>query len=572
MKEKKRISIWDIGYYVGVGLLLFVFFDILLSSILLIIHKTIVPEIILISLIIPMFIGLSFLKKNNKIFTKEIIISIVFAILILLFSFMVAGKFYDVTYDGNAYHKLAIGDLKNSWNPVYESVDDFQKRTDLELTSNTQSIWLDHYAKASWLYGASVYAFTNNIEMGKSINILFIVILFLLVNDYLRHRRIGTVKTMLISFICSVNPIMMVQVLSFYVDGILANTLFIIILSLIAINDKTYKRSKKLQWVILGMSISICANIKFTGLVYAGFFCLSFYLTKMVRSFRKTNRVFCEEVKSETIKYCFILVIAVGVIGSNSYIRNVIDHQNPFYPLLGKGKVDIITQFQPDDFEQTNPYKKFVLTTFSYTQNTSKDPIELKIPFTTRKSEFEIIDPDVRRGGWGPFFSGIFILSSVICVVHLIKTFKSDKDRFFLQMELLIPSILIMGLADGSWWARYSPYVYLLPLTALCLVCDATNKNSRLKEVASWLMIGLVLYNTYCMKNVIDYTIWLTGETVKSVNEMKKANKVEFYLKDKSYAGIIYNFIDEKINYEFTNEEYGESLRIWKVEYQITKR
>lgn len=38
------------------------------------------------------------------------------------------NKTYDLTVDGNSYHKTAIAFIKNGWNPYYESSTDFQER------------------------------------------------------------------------------------------------------------------------------------------------------------------------------------------------------------------------------------------------------------------------------------------------------------------------------------------------------------------------------------------------------------------------------------------------------------
>ena len=70
----------------------------------------------ILSLIIPIILYL-LTNKDKKINVKLTIISIyLFLLLILPFIY---NKTYDLTVDGNSYHKTAIAFMKNGWNPLY---------------------------------------------------------------------------------------------------------------------------------------------------------------------------------------------------------------------------------------------------------------------------------------------------------------------------------------------------------------------------------------------------------------------------------------------------------------------
>ena len=87
------------------------------------------------------------------------------------------GNIYDSTADGNTYHKLAVGALKNGWNPLYQDVEDFNKDEGNPFNiykDNVNVNWVDHYARGTETFGAVVYAFTDNIESGKVYNLLWI--------------------------------------------------------------------------------------------------------------------------------------------------------------------------------------------------------------------------------------------------------------------------------------------------------------------------------------------------------------------------------------------------------------
>lgn len=55
------------------------------------------------------------IEENKKDCCNIIITAILFAI----FFALISGMSYDKTWDGAAYHKQAVGLLKEGWNPVY---------------------------------------------------------------------------------------------------------------------------------------------------------------------------------------------------------------------------------------------------------------------------------------------------------------------------------------------------------------------------------------------------------------------------------------------------------------------
>lgn len=567
---KKKVSLKNICYLTGFILLTFLAVDFIIAALFLLLNIGINSWVIMMSSAITVVAGWYFSVNRNGFSKSEFCIAIAVALFIVLISCNICGSYYDNSYDGNAYHKLAIGNLKNSWNPVFESADEFAARTQLELSENTQAIWIDHYAKGSWIFGASVYAVSNNIEMGKSINIIFVFILFFFLIDYLLSRQLKIWQALLIAIGCSINPIMFVQLMTFYVDGILGNSLLLIILCLIALADKNYTRNQILQYLTLAMAIIICSNIKFTGLVYAGFFCLAFYIGKLIHIYFVQRQKLKSYLIKNTLYYVIVVIIAVGLVGSNSYIKNLIDHNNPFYPLMGDGKVDIISGFQPDEFESMNPYKKFALMLFSYTENTTKEEVRLKIPFSTKPSEFEMRDPDIRRGGWGPYFSAIFIITCIIYVLRLASFWKKDKKCFSIGIQLLIPAFLLIGLADGSWWARYSPYIFAFSGAAMTIIFESANqKKNVLIQVLGMAFSILILYNTWSLHYTYENLERMNVEAKNVIQDMKQADKVYCRLIDTSYGGIVYNLVDSEINYIFADKDYNDKLIIFKLEYEI---
>ena len=114
--------------------------------------------------IISIGVYLLFYKKDN---IKINVVAIILGLIILIGTTWAEGKIYDVTADGNTYHKLAIGSMKNGWNPAYEDSVDFKKEDGNVFDTseeNINTLWIDHYAKGTEIYASVIYAFTGNIE------------------------------------------------------------------------------------------------------------------------------------------------------------------------------------------------------------------------------------------------------------------------------------------------------------------------------------------------------------------------------------------------------------------------
>ena len=199
---------------------------------------------------------LTYLIFKNEINKKIIINSMIIAISIIYLSIALGGTLYDYSWDGNIYHKQSIGLMKEGVNPVYNN----------ELGDP----WVKHYPKAAETYAAVVYAYTDNIESGKAIYFILIISLFLLFFDYLVKKKRNILQSLILSFVTVFSPVVVAQYSTYYVDGIVALTLFLLILSGITILDKEYKYSLFSKLAFFSSSIIICVNLKFTALFLAG--------------------------------------------------------------------------------------------------------------------------------------------------------------------------------------------------------------------------------------------------------------------------------------------------------------
>lgn len=171
-KIDKKMIREDI-YNVGILLLTFIFLNIVVTTIFQIINIAMSPINLILASIISIIVFLFFRKNNEN--KGNVILSIIITVIISIAFTYCIGKIFDISYDGSSYHKIAIGLIKEGWNPLYTNCNEFCKENDSELENSNQFLWIEHYPKATWNFAASIYSITNNIESGKVLIIMLVV-------------------------------------------------------------------------------------------------------------------------------------------------------------------------------------------------------------------------------------------------------------------------------------------------------------------------------------------------------------------------------------------------------------
>jgi hypothetical protein len=546
-------------FFTALFLLLFIFLNIFLTSFLFIFKIPIHKFNAILSLVFTIIITLFLLKKENLLKKRKLvtlIISILMPILLIIVSIFVSGKVYDYTWDGNSYHKATIGMLADGWNPLYKSMENFDKQSKNPIYVNKMScyLWADHYAKASHIYASNIYILTNNIETGKSINILSIFVLFIFTLSFLLYKNKNVLFSILFCVAAATYPVVCSQLFTNYVDLLVYVYLYLLVLSFFMQNEVQKKDfiSNNIILFIYFMILCILINIKFSSFAYAGIYCLGYYVWYIYRlKKKKIDKTF---FKKFTITSIISLIVGVLIIGLSVYPKNFIDHGNPFYPLFGKGKYDIMTLNQPAEFSNMSPAEKFFISTFSKSSNVSKkseSKIELKIPFTfsnEEAKEFEVCD--LRIAGNGVLFSGIFLISVCLLIGFSKNVYKKNKDLFnLIYIPILITSLLIFILGE-SWWARYFPQLYFYFLFSIVLINE--RKELRYKILLYILFTLIFANNAIVLKNSLTHEYYYTYETNREFYAFKTTTKPEncsLEVYTDYFQGAIYNVKDKSEKY-----------------------
>ncbi|MPQ42582.1 hypothetical protein [Clostridium tarantellae] len=482
---KNKLDDFKLSYYFILVSLIFLAMigSIFVGSSVLFIFKIPITKInfLIFPLIAILFIKLAF-KKNNKDINWSLLIVILISFYIVNIGISIGcNLIWDYSYDSLAYHQEGVIRLINGWNPFYESNND------------SINLWVNHYAKAPWIFAATIAKITGHIESGKILSVLIPLILgvFSFGVFYIITKK-KIVLSSILAILLVINPVNIGQSFTYYVDSLLGcYILFLLmILYLIIFTDGlTYFK----YFSMFNIAIFMC-NIKFTGLAYAGgILGMYFIYVLLTAKAKKKLRIFAFLLIS--------LVITVGVIGFNPYITNTINKGNPLYPLSGEDKIDIMTPNTPENFRFDSEFRKAYESLLAYptNENYKGNIITGKDMFKVDKNVYKFyagVDPRVR--GFG-IYSTIFLPISLILVILLIIICKNRKIQTTSILALI--GLISVTLYGGEfWWARYVAYIWLFPVLVSGLL--AINKKIYVK-LLGYLMIVLLFINSVM---IIPYT------------------------------------------------------------------
>lgn len=447
--------------------------------------------------------------------------SLISIAVVIIGSLLIACYFYDVSYDGQAYHQEAIYQLKNGWNPYFTMLPD----------SVNQVLYINHYSKEAELSQSAIYSTLHHIEAGKATNIMLLIAAFCLTLSYLyKLNKLSAIKCVLLSLLITLNPIAVNQLLTYYVDGQLATMILCLMIALLMV----IRDPNRYNLALLTAVIIITVNIKFTAVVY-----IVLFLIAALAWLIFTKKV----IIAKKIFYAALAagVIGIVMVGYNPYVVNTVKYQHPFYPLMGKNKIDIISYNLPAGFENKNGAEKLFISIFSHTGNITPvngQIVSLKIPLTLNKNDISNAPKvDTRIAGFGPLFSGILILSCILLVFVAVNPNKPP--QFKLILYLLAVIVIAICIIPESWWARYIPQLWFIPIIIL-FASELSEKNMWIKILKPLIYILIVINISFCfigigwnflMTNLVNYQIVelkASGKTILVQWGSAKSNRIRF--------------------------------------------
>nr|ABH03002.1 SpaQ [Spirochaeta aurantia] len=429
--------------------------------------------------------GLYYRLSKHRPSTKRILViegAVITAFVVLG---LVAGMFFDLSYDGRAYHQEGMIQLLGGYNPYFDVLDG---------THVPHAIWINYYAKSIEISGAVIASVTGSVETAKVQNLMFLLANLAVGFALLRkHFAFSRFRATAFAALLALNPVVVYQMLSNYVDGQLYSLMLAMVYVVIFLLDE-----RDAAWLVPFASLVFYfVNIKFTAVVYyvaiLGLVLVAHFL------FHRTKELF-----RNIVVVGLISIVAVVVIGFNPYVRNTLDHGHPFYPLYGNDRVDIMPAQTPKELFPMNNAERLVYSMLSETSNDLEPQGDkqsrLKLPFTVSLAELKnLTTTDARLGGFGPLFSGILVLGllfgAALAVLAWLKpgTIRAPwlSSNFRVILFVLVGAILLTAINPELWMARYVPQLWVVPILVVLLAAERAPILGR----ASWLPLGFAMLN-----------------------------------------------------------------------------
>lgn len=574
-------------FLVPLFLLSFIFFNIFLSSLLFIFKISINSLTSVFSALLSVITNLLIYNKRscNEVIenrTKirksiDILVITILPILIIGMSIFLNGKVLDYTFDGNSYQKGTTGLLAKGWNPLYQDLEDFEKdMTPRILIEDENPKYMNHYAKASNIFAANIYKLTGNIETGKCINTLSVIMIFLFTFSFLLYKKKGICFSVLFSLCVSTYPVVCSQFLTNYIDMLVYAYLYLIVFMFFLFEEESFIICKNDLLMMFLMILTVAINLKVSLFGYAGIFCLGYYIWYLIRVFKfKDKKISKDFLGRLTVVSILAVAIGIFVMGLSVYPKNIITAGHPFYPLFGEGKVDIMTSNQPDYFKEKSSLEKFIISTFSEVSNIieiTHEKAKYKVPFSIHEGEFHnLSSADTRISGNGIFFSGIFIISIFIIILSGKNLFIKEKNKFFLVYIPVYITIVMVPFWNEAWWARYYPQLYFLVLSAIIGLNNIDFENKVVKNICLYAFVGIILLNNVitfgstlltAYRNNVAYNIEFAMLDDEFANENLNERKLEVYAS--AFHGAKFNIIDKysnNVKIVFKNEPINDEMK-----------
>ena len=392
------------------------------------------------------------------------------ALVAVVLATVACGCVLDLSYDGNTHHKQAVAFLAQGWNPLGGSVAGFSAFQELYPSGDVIQLWIDHYARGPWLYGAALYDLTGWIEAGKSYTLVSMLAAGLMLGAFLARRGFAGWQCALVALLAVVNPITVPQMITYYNDAVLMMCLLLMLLCLYITaldnaGDVADASMRRIGLLVFACSFIACAQVKFTGLAYAGLLSLAFLVVYGVQAATLRGRAVRRFV-GVGLLMAAVVGLSVLVVGFSPYVTNLVGFGNPFYPLSGADAVDIMAHNTPAGFESMSALEREFAALFSQMLPLGQDAVSetattLKVPFSLPLDERrDRRAPDARISGFGVLYSGIALVSIALVVPMLVASRKRWPAFFACCLAYYASVVALAVIFPDSWWARYSSYRY----------------------------------------------------------------------------------------------------------------
>jgi len=543
MSKIELLILLIIGFFIFIVVYIRVgfFFGISISNLTLLLAFT------LYCLILALFFSI-FKFAKSKIENFIVLLVFVISSLLLLVGSYFLSQTFDTSWDGQGYHQSAVIALANGWNPVKNPNINFQQKL-------PSQIFAEGYPSALWEIEASIYSVMGRINSAKIVNIAIAILASLVVYSLFRKLLFGKIIAGIISMLIVVQPIYILQMLTFMQDGFGYEVLAIAGSSL-----AIYILKPKEYWavVVFFMSEILLVSTKYSFLPVALILGMVFLLVVLNRTLNKDIRL------NRNVFYVVLGIFLISFIFSYlPYIRNQLAHNAAFFPtniteLLGSVKYNNV----PQNIQNENKFSLLFYGIYSKSQDReSGDPrnelniAELKIPFTFTASEVRDAGGHFnnRVGAGGPLFSGAVTMSLIlILLVSLISS--NTKERYAIYTGYFCLGVLLFlaVLTPTPNLLRYVSHLQLIPFVVIIPIY-VVFKEYYIKFFVLLILL-VVATNTFL------FAFSVTAESIKDTNEISqqyenmRSSGKEYYVRAQQFYSSYIMLTEQEIPFVMVNQ------------------
>lgn len=484
-------------------------------------------------------IGLNFLFAGRLGSDKRsLTLAAAVSLLILAVSVWLAWFYFDLSWDGQAYHQAAVYNLAGKWNPLFQQ---------LETPDHINDRSVLFFPKSSWIFGAALLRLFGTVEPGKAYNFIILFAAAGVVYPLCRNFKMPAWKAGVFTLLILLNPVVWSELTGYLNDGDLYLFLVIYLASIIL-----WLRDPKPIFISIGLMAAVClVNVKFTGLV---FFLITSFFVLIYILFREKDGI-----KPFLVSHLLAGIIAVFVFGFNPYVTNMLNRGNPLYPIMGSKTFpkasDTNEKFEtPKNMKGKNLAVRLFYANFGQPGNApynKEKDATLAWPFTTSPGLWSAYHfQETRVSGFGPYF-GILLVWTIIVLTALLIAVKEFRWPGFVFLAGLC---CCLSLSKHFWWPRFFPLLWLTPLLPLFLLWTTNTEQlagskpyERLKaaKIAGWLLAIIIGINGLIVAFV--HMQWETASSVtlrmqlRRLRDVKRPIEVDY--------GVFKRSMEEKLSY-----------------------
>jgi len=414
---------------------------------------------------------------------------------------LIAGQFDDLSWDGMNSRIESVLGVSAGWNPVKDP--SFKEGVKLQETNpylrGSFVVQSGYQYSLGNLLSAYLAKITGSLNAGKAITPILALASFGICFGAFRALSLGSGWCWALSFLAALNPVCIYQSSSYYIDGHTGALFTAMLFSALRLLLCPMSIDGVLVLVVafLGLSAAKTSGLLYGVVIDVVF--LGFYALTHLKNLKP-------------------ILIFIGISALVTWPVGVMFRKVGGFPDLSMAYLESATNlatqgkgvgqgsFGLEVMPKLDRLQVFLMSYMAPTEIVP-DRVKTKPLFWLTRPElsvFEDLTPDARAGGLGPLYGTMLVLSLIAA-----GTLFFGNGVTLASLFPILPVVISLGLTQ-TWWARWAPQSWLLPISFLLpvLVCLKQQGGGIKRWVAALAVFTgllnssliLLFYSIGCMK------------------------------------------------------------------------